>query len=46
MAKVYLVAHMRVHDKNGYGKLKAMVGPIISKYGGKVLVRNPNPETR
>ena len=23
-----------------------MSGPVISEYGGKVLVRNPNPETR
>ena len=44
MAKGYLVAHIRVHDKEGFEKFKEMAGPAISDYGGKVLVRNPNPE--
>ena len=42
MAKGYLVAHIRVHDKEGFEKFKEMSGPAISEYGGKVLVRNPN----
>lgn len=46
MAKGYLVGHILVHDKVGYEKFKEMSGPVISEYGGKVLVRNPNPETR
>ena len=46
MAKGYLVAHIRVHDKEGFEKFKALSGPVISEYGGKVLVRNPNPEIR
>jgi uncharacterized protein (DUF1330 family) len=46
MAKGYLIAHIRVHDKDGFEKLKAMSGPVISEYGGKVLVRDPNSETR
>jgi|TARA_B110000046_G_C12672619_1_gene265165 uncharacterized protein (DUF1330 family) len=46
MAKGYLVAHIQVHDKDGFEKFKAMSGPVISEYGGKVLVRNPNSETR
>ncbi len=46
MAKGYLVAHIRVHDKEGFEEFKAMSGPAISEYGGKVLVRNPNPEVR
>ena len=46
MAKGYLVGHILVHDKGGYEKFKEMSGPVISEYGGKVLVRNPNPEIR
>ena len=44
MTKGYLVAHIRVHDKEGFEKFKEMAGPAISDYGGKVLVRNSNPE--
>ena len=44
MTKGYLVAHIRVHDKEGFEKFKEMAGPAISDYGGKVLVRNRNPE--
>ena len=44
MAKGYLVAHIRVHDKEGFEKFKEMSGPVISEYGGKVLVRNPSPD--
>ena len=46
MAKGYLVAHIRVHDKEGFEKFKEMSGPVISEYGGKVLVRNPSPDVR
>ena len=46
MAKGYLVAHIRVHDKKGFEKFKEMSGPVISEYGGKVLVRNPSPDVR
>jgi uncharacterized protein (DUF1330 family) len=46
MAKGYLVAHIRAHDKDGFEKFKAMSGPVISEYGGTVLVRNPNPKIR
>ena len=46
MAKGYLVAHIRVHDKEGFEKFKAMSGPVMSEYRGKVLVRNPKPEIR
>lgn len=46
MAKGYLVAHIRVHDEDGFEKFKKMSGPVISEYGGKVLVRNPNPEIK
>ena len=46
MAKGYLVAHIRVRDKEGFEKFAQMSGPAISEYGGKVLVRNPAPEVR
>ena len=46
MAKGYVIAHIKVHDKEGLGKFAEMAGPVISEYGGKVLVRNPTPEVR
>ena len=46
MNKGYLVAHLRVHDKDGFEKFRQMAGPTISEYGGKVLVREPNPDVR
>lgn len=46
MAKGYLVAHIQVHEKERFKKFVEMSGPVISEYGGKVLVRNPNPEVR
>ena len=46
MTKGYLVAHLRVHDKEGFEKFRQMAGPTIAEYGGKVLVREPNPEVR
>ena len=46
MNKGYLVAHLRVHDKEGFEKFRQMAGPTIAEYGGKVLVRDPNPDVR
>ena len=46
MAEGYVIGHMLVHDNKGYAKFKKLAGPVISEYGGKVLVRNPNPEIR
>ena len=46
MAKGYVIAHIKVHDKEGFGKFAEMAGPVISEYGGKILVRNPTPEVR
>jgi len=46
MPKAYLVAHIRVHDKEEFEKFKAMAGPAIADYNGKVLVRNPVPDHR
>ena len=44
MPKAYLVANIRVHDPEGYDRFRAMSGPAIATYGGRVLVRNPKPE--
>ena len=46
MNKGYLVAHLRVHDKDGFEKFRQMAGPTIAEYGGKVLVREPKPDVR
>ena len=46
MNKGYLVAHLRVHDKDGFGKFRQMAGPTIAEHGGKVFVREPNPDVR
>ena len=46
MPKGYLVAHIRVHDSEIFEKFKTMSSLVIEQYGGKVLVRNPNPERK
>ena len=46
MPKAYVVAHILVHDKDGYEKFRAMSGAAIAEYGGKVLVRNPAADHR
>lgn len=46
MPKAYLIANIRVHDPEGYDRFRAMSGPAIATYGGRVLVRNPKPERR
>ncbi|MBT3777037.1 MAG: DUF1330 domain-containing protein [Pelagibacteraceae bacterium] len=46
MHKGYIVAHLSVHDKEGFKKFQSIAGPIIAEYGGKVLCREPNPEVR
>ena len=46
MPKAYLVAHIRVHDKEAFEKFKSMSGPAIADHGGRVLARNPSPDHR
>ena len=46
MNKGYLLAHLRVHNKEGFEKFRQMAGPTIAEYGGKVLVREPDPDVR
>ena len=45
MSKAYLIARIRVHDKEGSETFKQMSTPIISEYGGRLLARNPEVET-
>lgn len=46
MPKGYVVAAIRVHDRDGYERFKAAAGAAIAAHGGKVLVRDPQPERR
>lgn len=46
MAKGYLVARIRVHDREGFERFKAMSGHAIAEHGGRVLARDPKPEHR
>jgi uncharacterized protein (DUF1330 family) len=46
MPKAYIVAHIRVHDSEGYEEFKKMAGPAIADHGGRVLVRNPEADHR
>ena len=44
MSKGYLVANIRVTDKEKFQEFAGMAGPAIKKYGGKVLARGPVAE--
>ena len=46
MNKGYLLAHLNVHNKEGFEKFRQMAGPTIDEYGGNVLIREPNPDVR
>ncbi len=46
IAKGYVIAHIKVHDKEKIAKFREMAGPIISGYGGKILVVYPTPDVR
>lgn len=46
MAKGYLIAHIRVHDKEAFEKFKQLSSAAITAHNGKVLVRNPTPDHR
>ena len=46
MAKGYMVADLYVRDKAGLEKFREMAKPVLEEYGGKVLVRASNAETR
>ena len=44
MAKGYLVANIRVHDKEKFAEFSGMAAPAIKKYGGTVLAKGPGAE--
>lgn len=46
MPKGYLIAHIRVHDKDAFEEFKQLSGAAIKAHNGKVLVRNPAPDHR
>jgi len=46
MPKAYLIAHIRVHDKDAFARFGAMATPAIAEYNGKMLVRNPAADHR
>ena len=44
MPKGYLVANIRVKDKEKFAAFSGMAGPVIKAHGGKVLARGPDAE--
>ena len=44
MSKGYVVANIRVRDQEKFQKFSGMAGPVIKKYGGKVLARGPGAD--
>ena len=44
MAKGYLVANIRVTDQDKFQQFSGMAGPVIQKFGGKVLARGPGAD--
>ena len=46
MPKAYLIAHLRVHDREAYEEFRSISSPVIADHGGRVLVRNPEADHR
>jgi uncharacterized protein (DUF1330 family) len=46
MPKGYLIAHIRVHNKDAFEEFKQLSSAAIKAHNGKVLVRNPMPDHR
>ena len=44
MPKGYLVANIRVKDQEKFQNFSGMAGPVIKKFGGKVLARGPSAD--
>ena len=44
MPKGYVVANIRVKDQEKFQQFSGMAGPVIQKYGGKVLARGPGAD--
>jgi uncharacterized protein (DUF1330 family) len=43
MPKAYLIAHIRAHDLAKLQEFGAMARPAVAKFGGKILVTDPQP---
>jgi uncharacterized protein (DUF1330 family) len=46
MPKGYLIAHIRVEDKEAFEAFKQLSGAAIKAHNGRVLVANPMPDHR
>ncbi len=46
MPKGYLIAHIRVRDRDAFEEFKALSGAPIKAHNGNVLVRDPAPDHR
>ncbi|MCH1536616.1 MAG: DUF1330 domain-containing protein [Amylibacter sp.] len=44
MPKGYLVANIRIKDKDKFAAFSGMAAPVIKAHGGKVLARGPGAE--
>ena len=44
MPKGYVVANIRVKDQEKFQQFSGMDGPVIERYGGKVLARGPGAD--
>ena len=46
MPKGYIVARIEIHDPEGFKAFGPLSAQAIEKHGGRVLVRDPNPDIR
>lgn len=46
MPKGYVIANIRAHDMEGMQRFGAASAPIVAEFGGRVLVRDLNPDQR
>ena len=37
--KAYLVAHIEVHDPDGFAEYRDQVSPLVARFGGRYLIR-------
>ena len=44
MPKGYLVANIRVKDTEKFQRFSGMAGPVIQKFGGKILAKGPGAD--
>lgn len=40
----YLVAHLDVHDPEGFARYRDQVSPLVGRFGGKYLIRGGQVE--